>query len=378
MGMFDNTFNVGDIPMESASGYGNTNLFAIGAMQAAQGLSTNIAKLAGFQTEEDLLLEIYDNADFSTPEGRQAAVEAVMKINPTEGNKLQKQLSEAATGEAATLNTQIATENAQLARVKAMYTPTLQINFQRDQGPNGQHQAIANFLRDNAIETRPEELLKITTTAQAAALINSRIEKGASEWVKNMYKYVGDMQTAYIKRGVYEIAGLSDTGVYTEEVSQTLTQPDLIDPPEVDDQKFYKEGDKYNANDSQFTTAWKKIGGSLELLNGLAEVQGKLFTLQLEFLQKKDKKDYEDAEDAVNQWIGGISWSAKMTAPAYKWFKSHKPIHFKEFQKNPVAYYKKHRKEIESASYYAGGSMWLERQDNTDLFANIPFNLDEE
>ena len=89
------------------------------------------------------------------------------------------------------------------------------------------------------------------------------------------------------------------------------------------------------------------------------------------------KAKMTQGEDAVNQWIGGISWGAKMTAPAYEWFKSHSPIHFKEFQKNPVAYYKKHRKEIEAASGYAGGSSWLERQDNTDLFANIPFNLDE-
>ena len=98
--MFDNTFNVGDIPMETASGYGNTNAFMIGAMQGAQGMVSGLGRLAGFQTEEDLLKEIYDNADFSTPEGRQAAVDAVMKINPEEGNKLQKQLSDAATAEA--------------------------------------------------------------------------------------------------------------------------------------------------------------------------------------------------------------------------------------------------------------------------------------
>ncbi len=376
MGMFDNTFNVGDIPMETASGYGNTNAFMIGAMQGAEGMVSGLGRLAGFQTEEDLLLEIYDNADFSTPEGRQAAVEAVMKINPTEGNKLQKQLSEAATGEAATLNTQIATENAQLARVKAMYTPTLQINFQRDQGPNGQHQAIATWLRNNGIVTDEAELAKITTTAQAAEVINAKIKTGASSWVSDMNKFVNSRQEAYVIRGVYEKAGLGIEAA-TEELEQ-IEMPPLVATPVVDDQKFYKEGDKYNANDSQFTTAWKKIGGSLELLNGLAEVQGKLFTLQLEFLQEKDKKDYEDAEDAVNQWIGGISWSAKMTAPAYQWFKSHKPIHFKEFQKNPVAYYKKHRKEIESAADYAGGTLWKKRRDNTDLFANIPFNLDEE
>ena len=44
MGMFDNTFNVGDIPMESASGYGNTNAFMIGAMQGAEGMVSGLGK----------------------------------------------------------------------------------------------------------------------------------------------------------------------------------------------------------------------------------------------------------------------------------------------------------------------------------------------
>ena len=369
--MFDNTFNVGDIPMEAATGYGNTNAFMIGAMQGAQGMVSGLGRLAGFQTEEDLLKEIYDNADFSTPEGRQAAVDAVMKINPEEGNKLQNQLLDAATAEAATLKMEIDTENAQLARVKAMYTPTLQIQFQRDQGPNGQHQAIATWLRNNGIVTDEAELMKITTTAQAAAVINAKIETGASAWVSDMNKFVNGRQEAYVIRGVYEKAGLGIEAA-AEELEQ-IEMPPLVTTPEVDDQLYYKEGEKYNANDSQFSAAWKKIGASTELLSGLTEVQNNLRQLQLEFLLPKDKKDYEDAEDAVNQWIGGISWGAKMVAPAYQWFKSHKPIHFKEFQKNPVAYYKKHRKEIESAVGYSGGSMWLERQDNTDLFANFDY-----
>ena len=58
-------------------------------------------------------------------------------------------------------------------------------------------------------------------------------------------------------------------------------------------------------------------------------------------------------------------------SPAYDWFRSHNPLEFKEFQNNPVAYYKKHRAAIESAANYKG-------VDNTDLFVNIPFNLDEE
>ena len=367
--------------MPTQAGY--TSVFGEGMREAGSLFGSAIMETMGYENKEKAVDRILKNGDWTTEEGREAMLAEVGAIDPEAHGELQKQMLEAEQTKSLTEQTKISRETAILQRVSAMNGPELIRKFQSDEGPTGQHQAIANFLRDNAIETRPEELLKITTTAQAAALINSRIEKGASEWVKNMYKYVGDMQTAYIKRGVYEIAGLSDTGVYTEEVSQTLTQPDLIDPPEVDDQKFYKEGDKYNANDSQFTTAWKKIGGSLELLSGLAEVQGKLFTLQLEFTQKKDKKDYEDAEDAVNTWIGGaftpgVNIYLQMQGPAYQWFKSHPPLDFKEFKNNPVAYYKKHRKEIESAADYAGGTLWKKRRDNTDLFANIPFNLDEE
>ena len=367
--------------MPTQAGY--TSVFGEGMREAGSLFGSAIMETMGYENKEKAVDRILKNGDWTTEEGREAMLAEVGAIDSEAHGELQKQMLEAEQTKSLTEQTRISREAAILQRVSAMNGPELIRKFQSDEGPTGQHQAIATFLRDNGIEDRPEELLKITTTAQAAALINKRIEKGASEWVKNMYKYVGDMQTAYIKRGVYEIAGLSDTGVYTDTEAQTLTQPDLIDPPEVDDQKFYKEGDKYNANDSQFTTAWKKVGASTELLSGLTEIQNNLSQLQLEFTLPKDKKDYEDAEDAVNQWIGGISWSAKMTAPAYQWFKSHNPIHFKEFKNNPVAYYKKHIKEIESASYYVGGSRlfgmeWLERQDNTDLFANIPFNLDEE
>jgi len=367
--------------MPTQAGY--TSVFGEGMREAGSLFGSAIMESMGYENKEKAVDRILKNGDWTTEEGREAMLAEVGAIDPEAHGELQKQMLEAEQTKSLTEQTRISRETAILTRVSAMHGPELIRKFQSDEGPTGQHQAIATWLRNNGIVTDEAELMNITTTAQAAIAINNKIDTGASQWVKDMNKFVGDMQTAYIKRGVYEIAGLSDTGVQTDIEAQTLTQPDLIDPPEVDDQKFYKEGDKYNANDSQFTTAWKKIGGSLELINGLTEVQGKLFTLQLEFTQKKDKKDYEDAEDAVNTWIGGaftpgVNAYLQMQGPAYQWFKSHSPIHFKEFKKNPVAYYKKHRKEIESAADYAGGTLWRKRRDNTDLFANIPFNLDEE
>ena len=95
MGMFENSY-VDLPPMEQASGYGNTNAFMIGAQAGTQGMFSSLGKLAGFQDEEDLMQEIYDTADFTTMEGRQAAVAAVMKINPEQGKELQIQLNQAA------------------------------------------------------------------------------------------------------------------------------------------------------------------------------------------------------------------------------------------------------------------------------------------
>jgi len=98
MGMFDDTYyDVSNIPVNSGFSYGDTNAFMIGAYGGARGMVSGVGKLFGFQDEEDMLKEIYETSDFSTSEGRQAAVDKVMRINPEEGNKLQKQLSDAAT-----------------------------------------------------------------------------------------------------------------------------------------------------------------------------------------------------------------------------------------------------------------------------------------
>ena len=333
--------------------------------------------ILGVEDADAAVERILQNADWTSEKGRADMLAAVGAIDPEAHGELQKQLLEAEQTKSLTEQTRISRETAILQRVKAMNGPQLIRKFQSDEGPTGQHQVIATWLRNNGIVTDEAELMNITTTAQAAIAINNKIDTGASQWVKDMNKFVSDIQLAYVTQGVYDIAGLGDAGLQTDIEAQTLNMPALVETPEVDDQKFYKEGEKYNANDSQFTTAWKKIGGSLELINGLTEVQGKLFTLP------KDKKDYEDAEDAVSVWIGGaftpgLNAYQRMQNPAYQWFKSHSPIHFKEFKKNPVAYYKKHRKEIESAADYAGGILWKKRRDNTDLFANIPFNLDEE
>ena len=59
--------------------------------------------------------------------------------------------------------------------------------------------------------------------------------------------------------------------------------------------------------------------------------------------------------------------------------KLHSVTEYKEFQKDPVKYYNKHLKEIESSLDYAGGG-WFKgkRIDNSDLFASLPYDVDVE
>jgi hypothetical protein len=222
MGQFTN-FQATDIPMESASGYGNTNAFMIGAMQGAEGMVSGLGRLAGFQTEEDLLLEIYDNADFSTPEGRQAAVEAVMKINPTEGRKLQKQLLESAQSEESTSNVKMNTENQLIAHKQKLFGSIYAKDFERDASNVGEGYAIRYFLTRNEIKFDPK---KVKTIAQAKAAIKKHMGKNSA------YKGTQNQLDAYVEqqRNMYILMrATKDAGVELTDGSTTPTQTNKFD-----------------------------------------------------------------------------------------------------------------------------------------------------
>ena len=228
MGMFDNTFNVGDIPMETASGYGNTNAFMIGAMQGAEGMVSGLGRLAGFQTEDDLLKEIYDNADFSTPEGRQAAVDAVMKINPTAGKELQKQILDAAQSEESIITTKMNTENQLIAHKQKIFGPIYAKDFERDASNVGEGFAIRYFLTKNEIKFNPE---KVKTIAQAKAAIKKHMGKNSA------YKGTQNQLDAYVEqqRNMYILMrATQDAGVELTDGSTTPTQTNKFDTPRTD------------------------------------------------------------------------------------------------------------------------------------------------
>jgi hypothetical protein len=359
MGMFDNTFNVGDIPMEAATGYGNTNAFMIGAMQGTQGMVSGLGRLAGFQTEEDMLLEIYDNADFSTPEGRQAAVEAVMKINPTAGRELQKQLSEAAVAEAQTSDIQMRSDQQKVDWTKKLHASVYSKEFLRDATGDGLVASIHLYLERNGFEFNPAE---IKTVAQANTLMAKQRKKEGdySTYKSGLEGYVSSQLDRYIDK-----RAIQDSGVQTITVDSSTAASTSMDLPdrttESPEKKFITEGEGFDENASQWESYWSGVGKQQALTRQLNSVTTKLIDwFQLEMFLPKDKLQEENMEDAIMTWIGGGQ------GPAFDYFLANSPEELVKFVNNPIAYYKKNIGKIEGTATYTG-------VDNTDLFANFDY-----
>jgi hypothetical protein len=208
MGMFENSY-VDLPPMEQASGFGDTNAFMIGAQAGTQGMFSSLGKLAGFKDEEDLMQEIYDTADFTTMEGRQAAVAAVMKINPEQGKELQIQLNQAAQAEQATQSMEQDTQDKKVKNMIVMKGSLYANKFKNDASPEGMGYAIHEYLTTNEIDFVPAD---IKTVAQARALITKLYSKDkdqAKEFRNGLTTHVGDAETRFIQKSAYIDAGVT-------------------------------------------------------------------------------------------------------------------------------------------------------------------------
>ena len=131
MGMFDESY-VNLPPMEQASGFGDTNAFMIGAQSGTQGMFQGLGKLMGFQDEEDLLMEIYNSSDLTTPQGRKEAIDRVRQVNPEAAEKLQQQILNGAEAEAAIQNTEMNVETTKLERAALLFGPAIKRKFETD------------------------------------------------------------------------------------------------------------------------------------------------------------------------------------------------------------------------------------------------------
>ena len=149
--MFDKSY-VELPPMELASGYGDTNAFMIGAQSGTERMFGSLGKLAGFKDEEDLMKEIYDNADFTTLEGKQKAVNEMLKLNPEKGKELQEMLTSQSVGEAQLATAELATESAALQNVMIKHGTRLNSEFAMTPADGGQKLTIMKFLELNNID----------------------------------------------------------------------------------------------------------------------------------------------------------------------------------------------------------------------------------
>ena len=212
MGLFDDTpYDISNIPVNSGFSYGDTNAFMIGAYGGARGMVSSVGKIFGFQDEEDMLLEIYDNADMSTPEGIQDAVNAVMKINPEEGRKLQKQVLEAAQAEESTIALKMNTENQLIAHKQKIFGSIYARDFERDASNVGEGVAIHYFLTKSGIKFNPKE---VKTIAQAETAIKKHMGKDSyyKNTQKNLNTYVLQQRDMYILMRATQDAGVELTG----------------------------------------------------------------------------------------------------------------------------------------------------------------------
>ena len=312
--------------------YGYTSLPMQLAYAGAGGMVKAAGNALGFQDEEDLMQEIYDNADFTTMEGRQAAVAAVMKISPEKGAELQTQLNEASQAEASTNAMNMDVENSKIKRATALFTPMLQTQFANDVTVDGERAAIHMWLSKNRIPFKQED---IVTTAQGVAAINDFIGKNAGGHIKDFNEFVAMRRSAFVTRGIYEKAGLSPQSVESTGVTVPSAMADLSDTSSSSESAFVKGGPKYNADDSQWTSFWKEAGRQQALVKALQRVNTSMINFGLEtFMSATDKKT-EDKEDKIQKWIGGGNGAAQ----AYFYGKD--PAELDKFVADPIGYYER-------------------------------------
>lgn len=359
--MFD--FNPNDVSVATSEGYTSAPMQL--AFSSAGMLGKNLGKLAGFKDEEDLLKEIYDTSDFSTKEGREEAIARVRQVNPEAAAELSTQILQSEQAEANIVNTEIQVENAKLERAQTIYGPALVRKFETDVSVNGQRSAIHTFLTQERIKFNPK---KVLTMIDAIKVIEDEIgDNGDGAYVSGLEQYVNSKRDFYVKQGVYEKAGLVLDTSEDVAVPTSTERADLIDTPASSAVPEYLKGE-VKSEDSDFTRDYKRKKAQNEIKVVLSFVKNSLIDLMPEMFMSQTDKNYENAEDAVSEWVNA-GMGMVGSSQAEQWFLTQPPEELEKFKSNPVEYYKKNRAKIEGSVTYDGAN-------NADLFASIPYDLD--
>ena len=221
MGMFD--FDMDQVKVSNTP-YGYTSVPMQLAYSGAGGMVSGIGKMFGFQDEEDMLKEIYDNADFNTEEGINDAIQKVMSINPEKGAKLQKQVTDRYVGKAQMATADLATETAQIQKAKVKHYAALSNEFQTTVASGGLKLTIIEWMKRNGI-TYPVDNPP-TTYAMAAKWINASFGEGeattATAYRQDLAEEINTMRTAYIDSALSRI-------IAGEQAPTTYTKAEVFD-----------------------------------------------------------------------------------------------------------------------------------------------------
>jgi len=202
MGMFD--FNPDDVVV---SDYGYTSAPMQLAYGAGGGMVSGLGKLAGFQTDDDRLREIYETMDLSTEEGVNAAISAVSAINPEKGAEFQKQQTDAQVAKAQLATAKLATETADWQNATIKHRTALMNEFRTTVAQGGLKALILQFLTTNRIGYQDEN--PPTSMAMAILHINKHFgpkdKSTASAFATQLEELITKYEDAYVAAGVGRI-----------------------------------------------------------------------------------------------------------------------------------------------------------------------------
>ena len=238
MGMFD--FNPKDVTVATSEGY--TNAPMLGAYSAYGGLFESVGKMMGFKDEEDLLQEIYESSDFTTPEGREKALQRIRAISPAKAAELQKQILEAAQTEANIVQTELATENAQVEAMKKRKASIYMKDFQRDASNEGLALNIQYYLQRHNFKFDADN--PPTTLAKAREIIAKarKKQKDAKSFQNDLDTWISTQQDLYVNKRAAQDAGVIQTPTAETEafdtpvVTSTSTETEGNDTPAPKDE----------------------------------------------------------------------------------------------------------------------------------------------
>jgi len=247
MGMFD--FDLDQVQVSNTP-YGYTSVPMQLAYAGGGGMVTAAGKLAGFQTEEDMLKEIYENADFDTEEGINDAIQKVMAINPEKGAELQKQVTDRSIASTQKATAELATETAKLQNVMIKHGTKLNREFTMTPSDGGLKTTIGQWLIINNIDLKGQK--PPSTLVGALRYVYDQYQDDttfANVLKVDLKEQIAKAKDAWVQAGALAIVE-GEKAPETYSAEETFTAPLLSDDKDWQAFLKFKEEEKKKKNKS--------------------------------------------------------------------------------------------------------------------------------